>query len=253
MRILIFQHLPVENPGVFLEFWQEAGHAWDVVEFDRDAAIPDLAAYDLLAVMGGPMDVWQEDLHPWLRREKAAIRTWVLDMQRPYLGICLGHQLLAEALGGRVGLMRTPEVGIDHVTLTDAGCRDPIFRGLGPALETLQWHGAEVADLPGGVEVLASSPLCPVQAMRFGRHAYGLQFHVEITSETVAAWNEIPDYRASLQRALGIDGAASLGAEVSSKLSVSRGLARRLDENLADIIAAKPADGLATEARHPAR
>ena len=236
MRVLVFQHLPVENPGVFLEFWKEAGHAWDVVEFDQDAPIPDLEPYDLLAVMGGPMDVWEEDLHPWLRREKAAIRRWVVELGRPFIGICLGHQLLAEALGGRVGLMPAPEVGIESVMLTSAGQSDPLFRGLGSNLETLQWHGAAILELPAGAVVLASSEICPVQAIRFGRDAYGIQFHVEITSATVAAWGDIPEYKASLERALGQDGAASLGADVSSKLPASRIIARRINDNLAGII-----------------
>lgn len=238
MHLLVFQHLPVENPGVLLDFWREAGHSWHVVEFDVDAPIPDLSGFDMMVVMGGPMDVWQEDLHPWLRREKAAIAHWVRDLGRPYLGICLGHQLLAEALGGRVGLMAMPEVGMRSVALNPAGRRDRFFDGLGPDLETLQWHGAEVAEVPAGAEVLASSPLCPVQAMRFGRHAYGLQFHVEITSATIAAWRDIPEYEASLEQALGVDGALALGAEVSRKLPASRSMARRMNDNLTALIGA---------------
>lgn len=236
MHLLVFQHLPVENPGVFLEFWRDAGHTWDTVAFEDDAPIPEFDGYDLLAVMGGPMDVWQEDLHPWLPREKAAIRRWVLDLERPYLGICLGHQLLAEALGGRVGLMDRAEVGISRVTLTPAGRVDQLFQALGPELETLQWHGAEVTELPPDVEVLASSADCPVQAMRFGRHAYGIQFHIEITSATVAAWSEIPAYKASLEKALGVHGAQSLGAEVSRRLPSSRQMAGRMNDNLTDLI-----------------
>ena len=98
MNILVFQHLAVEHPGIFRDFWNESGHRWHAVELDAGESIPDLAPYDLLVAMGGPMDVWQEEIHPWLAPEKAAIRRWVRDLGRPYLGICLGHQLRGQSL-----------------------------------------------------------------------------------------------------------------------------------------------------------
>ncbi len=100
MRFLVFQHLAVEHPGVFRDFFVEAGIEWDVVELDEGQPIPDLNDYDALWVMGGPMDVWEVDDHPWLVAEKAAIREAVNDRGMPFLGCCLGHQLLANALGG---------------------------------------------------------------------------------------------------------------------------------------------------------
>ncbi|PWK60742.1 glutamine amidotransferase class I [Aminobacter sp. AP02] len=106
---------------MFGEFWRAAGHSEHIVELDEGEAIPALDGFDILAVMGGPMDVWQEDAHPWLKPEKAAIRRWVRELDRPYLGICLGHQLLTDALGGEVSLMRQPEVGLATVELTKAG------------------------------------------------------------------------------------------------------------------------------------
>jgi len=111
MRFLVFQHVDIEHPGIFRTFWREAGIAWDAVELDDGQPISELTPYDALVVMGGPMDVSQEDEHPWLGPEKAPIRRFVGELQRPYLGICLAHQLLASALGGDVGLGRTPEVG----------------------------------------------------------------------------------------------------------------------------------------------
>lgn len=231
MKILVFQHLRVEHSGIFGEFWREAGHEEHVVELDEGDAIPDLGGFDMLAVMGGPMDAWQEDEHPWLKPEKEAIRRWVRDLGRPYLGICLGHQLLADALGGTVGRMKAPEVGLARVELSAAGRADPLFAGVGQSIETLQWHGAEVSVLPEGGEVLAGNAACAIQALRVGPRAYGFQYHMEITERTVADWSRIPEYKSSLERALGAEAAARLDDTVKPHLAGFRAVAKRINDN----------------------
>ena len=100
MKLLVFQHIECEHPGIFRGLLDGAGIQWDAVELDVGEKIPAFESYDALWVMGGPMDVWDEDECPWLVPEKAAIRHWVCDLKKPYLGFCLGHQLLADALGG---------------------------------------------------------------------------------------------------------------------------------------------------------
>jgi GMP synthase-like glutamine amidotransferase len=209
-----------------------------VVELDAGDAIPDLDDFDLLVVMGGPMDVWQENIHPWLAPEQASIRHWVRDLRRPLLGICLGHQLLAASLGGKVGLMTRSEIGLGDVQLTDAGRQDPLFAGFSSRTQTFQWHGAEVSKLPEGAEILAANSTCPVQAFRWGRHAYGLQYHVEITASTVGEWSAIPEYRAGLVRTLGADGASQLDKAVTRELPRLQASARRLNDNVVKIVAA---------------
>jgi GMP synthase-like glutamine amidotransferase len=232
MNILVFQHLDVEHPGIFREFWAEDGHTWQAVELDTGSVIPSLDGFDLLVVMGGPMDVWQEDLYPWLKAEKRAIREWVAERAKPYLGICLGHQLLAAAIGGEVTPMTTPEVGLSPVILTYAGALDPLFASFGPTLETFQWHGAQVSKLPSDSVILAENEHSAVQAFRWGPHAYGLQYHVEITESTVADWQAIPTYAASLKQALGAERARELADVVAARLPAFRRNARRLYENL---------------------
>ncbi len=234
MRILVFQHLAVEHPGAFTALWTAAGHAITTVELDEGAAIPDVTAFDLMVAMGGPMDVWQEAELPWLVHEKAAIARFVAELGRPYLGICLGHQLLATALGGTVGSMAAPEVGFANVELTPAGRADPLFAGFPDRLDCFQWHGAEVKTLPPGGVTLAGNAACPIQAMRWGRLAYGFQYHVEITPTTVPDWQAVPAYLASLRAALG-DRASALPDEVAERLPAFTAAARQLNRNFFSI------------------
>lgn len=236
MNILVFQHVDVEHPGSLRRFWAERGDAWTAVELDAGETIPPLEPFDLLVVMGGPMDVWEEAEHPWLKPEKAAIRRWVRELERPFLGVCLGHQLLADALGGEARRMARPEVGLGAVGLTDAGRADPLFAGLADPLEVFQWHGVGVTRLPEGGVALAGNEACAIQAMRVGRHAYGVQFHCEIIDETVADWARIPEYWASLVASLGREAADGLAAAVTPRLPAFAESARVLDRNLSEIV-----------------
>lgn len=203
MRLLVFQHIACEHPGVFRSFLKEDGIDWEPVHLNAGERIPKLENFDMLWVMGGPMDVWDVDLHPWLVPEKRAIREWVSELKRPFLGICLGHQLLADALGGTCGPQRPPEIGICDITLNEAGRGDPIFAGMGATQKCLQWHSVRVAQPPEGAVVLAASELCPVQAMRIGNHAWSMQYHVELEPTTIPEWGCVPAYEQALTATLG--------------------------------------------------
>jgi GMP synthase-like glutamine amidotransferase len=239
MRFLVFQHIACEHPGIFRDFLKGDGIAYDAVELDEGERIPSLDKYDALWVMGGPMDVWEEDQHPWLKPEKAAIREAVLARNMPYLGLCLGHQLLGAALGGTVGKMKAPEVGILDVELTAEGRADPIFAGMATKQKALQWHGAEVQALPPGAVVLASSPACPHQAMRIGRHAYGLQYHMELTSRTVPEWGDVPAYACSLDETLGSGALPHLRDEAAALMPDFNRAAKQLYDNWMGLVRAR--------------
>lgn len=230
MRVLVFQHVPEEHPGSFRDLMQADGVAWDPIELDAGEAIPALDGYDALMVFGGPMDVWQEEEHPWLVAEKAAIRAWI-GAGKPYLGICLGHQLLADALGGRVGLMPGPEVGVTDVSLTQAGRASPLFQGLPDTFPTLQWHGAAVQAPPPGGVILAQNAHCPIQALQVGPRAFGIQYHVELTDETVPEWGVIPEYRCALEAITGDGGQAVLEQATAERMPVFRAAAGTLYRN----------------------
>ena len=235
VRALVLQHIAVEHPGVFRDFMAADGISWDTIELDEGDTIPALDDYDILIAMGGPMDVWEEDAHPWLVAEKAAIRAWMAQ-DKPFLGFCLGHQLLADALGGTVAPAAASEVGIMDVDLPAAGRNDPLFAGLSEKLTCMQWHSAAVTELPSGAAVLASSPICPVQAFRVGRAAYGLQFHIEVTDVTASEWGCVPAYAASLEAVMGAGALRRLELDMAAALPELNGSARTLYDNFMEMI-----------------
>ena len=231
-RALAFQHMDDEPPGLFGDFLREQGAAIDVVMLHRGEAIPSLAPYDFLLVMGGAMDVWEEDAHPWLKDEKAAIREWTLNRSRPYMGVCLGLQLLTEALGGEVGVARAAEVGFGKVELNALGLAHPLAQGLPASFKMMQWHHAEVTRVPAGAEVLASSSVSAVQIMSIGRDILATQFHGELTPALIDRWAHLPQYIEWLDAAMGPNAYARVKAQSKPQMPKIERLSRTMFRNL---------------------
>ena len=204
----------------------------DTVELDKNEKIPNLDIYDAMVVMGGPMDTWQEEAHPWLKKEKENIHNFVSVKKKPYLGLCLGAQLLSEAIGGKVRKMKTPEIGVLNVSIKDDRS---IFSGIDKNLRALQWHSYEVCDLPLNSKILATSPACNVQAFS-SEKAFGLQFHVEQTNETVPQWACVPEYKSALESTLGSNALEKFKDDVEKNLSVFNSSAKTIYENFKKII-----------------
>jgi GMP synthase-like glutamine amidotransferase len=190
MGVLVIQHHPAEGPGwlgdCLLSQGRQLAHA---LVFAGQALPADCQGFEALVSLGGPMNVYEEDAHPWLEHEDRLIKD-ALARGCPMLGICLGAQLIAKAAGAAVGKAPVPEVGWRRVGLTPAGQADPLFAGLGSELKVLQWHEDTFA-LPPGARLLASGDRVPHQAFGLGR-AYGLQFHLEATPEMARAWFSEP-------------------------------------------------------------
>jgi GMP synthase (glutamine-hydrolysing) len=184
VRVLAFRHGPHENLGWIGNALEAHGIAYDYAGSDAAVEEARVHEYGALIFLGGVMSA-NDDL-PFLRREVEHIRAAVVRGQ-PVLGICLGAQLIAKALGARVYKNAIAEIGWAPITFTHAAQHDPLFADLPPSETVFHWHG-DTFDLPDGAELLASSLQCRHQAFRFGDRVYGLQFHLEVTAEMIAQW-----------------------------------------------------------------
>jgi GMP synthase (glutamine-hydrolysing) len=238
MRVLVLQHIACEHPGVFSEVM--IGHEVEAVpvELDKGEAVPDWREFDALLAMGGPMGVYDDAEHPWLGAEKELVRE-VVAAGRPFLGVCLGAQLLAAALDAQVYPLDRADVGLMPVELTAEGREHPLFAGLSEPLVSLQWHG-DTFELPEGAVRLASSPVAANQAFQAGQGpAFGVQFHLEVTPEMAREWAAVPAYRRSLAETLGAEEGAAFLAEVERRAEELHPDAKRLFVNWLEL-AARP-------------
>ena len=225
-----------QNPGIFRDFAESQNINFHEVDLHAGDQIPELKDYDGLWVMGGSMNVWEEDKYPWLIDEKIAIREAVKTLNMPFLGICLGHQLLAEALGGKAERTDNYEVGLFKIRPTKEGINHPLLKGFDASDKWVNVHLVEVTQAPKGSSILASSNQCMNHIMQASENAYSCQFHPEVCSHTFEGWMCIPGIPEALEDLLGAKGLRDFESEVENNLVANKKASHTLFKNWCDLV-----------------
>lgn len=194
--VLVYRHVPHEGLGTLAGALRRAGLVARIVDTPRTSRWPDPLRFAGLIVMGGPMGVYQKNQFPFLKKELAGLQR-AIGAGKPVLGVCLGAQLIAHALGARVYPNKRKEIGWYPIRATPAGRRDPLFRFTPPVSTVFQWHG-DTFDLPRGARLLATASRCRNQAFAHGSRVYGLQYHLEVDAAMVTDWLKQPGADAEL-------------------------------------------------------
>ena len=206
MEVIVLQHISIEDPGFIKDLMIKEGVKLTTIELDQGEKIPnDLTKFDAMFCMGGPMDTWMEKDYPWLIEEKKKIKEFVIELKKPYLGFCLGCQLLGEIVGGKVVKSNSPEIGMLNVNFLENKKNDLLFNEFPDKITSLQWHSYEAKDLENNKDItlLASSSETKYQIFKYQKHAYGIQFHIEVKDTTVGEWGCVPEYKSALEKQLG--------------------------------------------------
>ena len=190
-RILVFKHMECQNPGYFRQLSPLYDIDFHEVDLHANDDIPEPTDFDGLWVMGGSMDVWEEQKYPWISTEKQAIKR-AIDVELPFLGICFGHQLLAEVTGSTISSSKESEVGICTVQKTEDGHKHPLLNNLHSQTNWIGIHFSEISQLSKDTKVLAHNNACSHQIIAVGERAFGCQFHPEVNQTTLEGWLAIP-------------------------------------------------------------
>lgn len=199
--ILFIKHIDIEGPGTIADFLEDNKLPYTVIDLSQGDKVPKLEKdFQAVICLGGPMNVYEEEKYRFLKEEDILLKR-IIDEEVPFLGICLGAQLIAKATGAQVAKNPEKEIGWYKIVLSDNGLKDDLFKDLPEVFKVFQWHG-DTFGLPHGGKRLAFSELCQNQALKYGRNIYGIQFHVEVTKDMIAQWADA--YKGELESLKGI-------------------------------------------------
>lgn len=184
MKIHYLQHVKFENPGTILEWAKKNGHIISSTHLYKGDSFPDQKDFDWLVVMGGPMNIYEEEKYPWLVREKKFIRESI-DANKVLIGLCLGGQLIADVLGGKITKNPNTEIGWFQIRLSKIAIASELFSFFPPNPTVFEWHGDTFSELPEGVNLIAENDACKNQAFIYNNRVFGFQYHLENTYEII--------------------------------------------------------------------
>ena len=239
MEVIVLQHIKIEDPGYIKDLMIADGVKLTTIELDEGDRIPnDIEKFDAMFCMGGPMDTWMEKDYPWLIDEKKRIKEFVVDLKKPYLGFCLGCQLLGEVIGGRVVKSNNSEIGMLNIDFSENKKNDLLFSKFPEKITSLQWHSYEVRNLESNknVTLIASSPETKYQIFKYQNHAYGIQFHIEVKDTTVNDWGCVPEYKSALEKQLGKGALEKFDKEAQNNMQNMNSYSKILYENFKRLI-----------------
>jgi len=239
MEILVLQHIKIEDPGYIKDLMLKDGVNLTTIELDEGEKIPEeLSKFDAMFCMGGPMDTWMEDKYPWLIDEKQKIKDFVINLKKPYLGFCLGCQLLGEVVGGKVIKSKEPEIGMLDINFSKQKDNDLLFSSFPDRIKALQWHSYEVVNLEKvkDITLLASSNTTKYQIFKYQNHAYGIQFHIEVKDTTVNDWGCVVEYKNALEEQLGEGALEKFDKEAKSNMFEMNNCSKILYSNFKKIL-----------------
>ena len=239
MEVIILQHINIEDPGYIKDLMLVDGWKLTTIELDQGDKIPNnLNKFDAMFCMGGPMDTYMEKEYPWLINEKKKIKEFVITLNKPYLGFCLGCQLLGEVAGGNVVKSNPSEIGIMDVNFSAEKNNDSLFSTFPNKIKSLQWHSYEVINLENNKDItlLASSPTTKYQIFKYQNHAYGIQFHIEVKDTTVNDWGCVVEYKSALEEQLGEGALEIFDKEAKSNMIQMNNSSKILYSNFKKII-----------------
>ncbi|NWG01516.1 MAG: type 1 glutamine amidotransferase [Syntrophaceae bacterium] len=186
MNVLIVKHIEIEGPGLIEIYLKKEKIPNQILNLGTGFPLPKLDSFTHIVILGGPMNVYEENRYPFLREEDFFIKE-AIQRGKSILGICLGAQLIAKALGAKVFKSPEKEIGWYDVSLTRIGSIDPLFSNLPKTFSVFQWH-EDTFEIPHGARLIATSSSVLYQAFRYGDNAYGLQFHLEVTEGMIQEW-----------------------------------------------------------------